>query len=243
MRTPLLIAISLSVAFFARAQNLPDGPGKEVFAKICSGCHETDLATSQKKTKDQWKETVDRMIGYGAEITKEQSDQIVNYLAANFGAPADAPKAAAAAKADAKTPAALDASVMPEGQGKQVILRECTTCHAPDHFVKYHHTEEEWQAIVIRMGQRAKLTSRDDLDAIQKYLASNFPPVVEVGKVNVNKATAQEIAAQLSLTPSEAAAVVQYREKHGQFLLWGELLGIYGVDGRKVEAAKERMSF
>ena len=133
--------------------------------------------------------------------------------------------------------------VMPEGQGKQVILRECTTCHAPDHFVKYHHTEEEWQAIVIRMGQRAKLTSRDDLDAIQKYLASNFPPVVEVGKVNVNKATAQEIAAQLSLTPSEAAAVVQYREKHGQFLLWGELLGIYGVDGRKVEAAKERMSF
>lgn len=235
MRTTLLFTVSLSLVVSVRGQNLPDGPGKEVFAKICSGCHELDLATGQKKTKDQWKETVDRMIGYGAEVTKEQSDQIVNYLAANFGAPADAPKA----NADA----ALDAKVMPEGPGKQIILRECTTCHAPDHFVKYRHTNEEWQTIVTRMGQRAKLTSKDDLDAIQHYLATNFPKVEEAGKVNVNKATAKEIESQLSLTPSEAAAVVQYRERHGQFLLWGELLVIYGVDGRKIEAAKDRMSF
>ena len=235
MRATLLLTLCFSAGFSVQAQNLPDGPGKEVFAKICSGCHELDLATSQKKTKDQWKETVDKMIGYGAEVTKEQSDQIVNYLAANFGAPADAPKANANA--------ALDAKMMPEGPGKQVILRECTTCHAPNHFVQYRHTPDEWQAIVTRMGQRAKLTSKDDLDAIQKYFATNFHKVDEPGKLNVNKATAKEIETQLSLSPAEAAAVVQYRERHGQFLLWGELLVIYGVDGRKIEAVKDRMSF
>ncbi|MBV8842785.1 MAG: helix-hairpin-helix domain-containing protein [Bryobacterales bacterium] len=232
MRITLSIAASCWFVFSAAGQNLPDGPGKEVFAKVCAGCHELDLATGQKKSKDEWKQTVDRMIGYGAELTKEQSEQIVNYLAANYGTPADAPKAG------------LDAKMMPEGPGKEVILRECTTCHAPSHFVQYRHTEEEWQAVVTRMGQRAKTAiKKEDLDSIQKYLASNFPKVEEAGKVNVNKAPASEIATQLALTPAEAAAIVQYREKHGQFLLWGELLGIYGVDGRKVEAAKDRMSF
>jgi competence ComEA-like helix-hairpin-helix protein len=234
MRIKLLITASCLFAFSVGAQNLKDGPGKEVFAKICSGCHELDLATGQKKSKDEWKQTVDRMIGYGAEVTKEQSDQIVNYLAANYGTSTDAPKAE------------LDARMMPEGpgNGKQVILKECTTCHAPSHFVQYHHTNDEWQAIVTRMGQRAKMSNKEDLDAIQKYLATNFPPKAdEAGKVNVNKASATEIAKTLSLTPEEGAAVVQFREKHGQFLLWGELLTIYGVDGHKVEAAKDRMSF
>jgi competence ComEA-like helix-hairpin-helix protein len=243
MRTITLIAVSLLMLSTARAQNLPDGPGKDVFMKVCSACHGLDLATDQKKTKDAWKETVDRMVGYGAEVTKEQQEAIVNYLAAHFGAAADAPKAAQVnAKAEPKTE--LNASMMPEGPGKAVILRECTTCHAPDHFVKYRHTNDEWQAIVTRMGQRVKSgIGKEDLDLVEKYLATNFPKTEEAGKVNVNKASVKDIADQLALTPAEATAVVQYRERHGNFGQWGELLVIYGVDGRKVEAAKDRMSF
>ena len=113
----------------------------------------------------------------------------------------------------------------------------------PDHFVKYRHTNEEWQTIVTRMGQRVKTATKEELDIVQKYLATNFPKVEETGKVNVNRASAAEMAAGLSLTQAEAEAIVDYRQRHGNFLLWGELLGIYGVDGRKIEAAKDRMSF
>jgi len=59
----------------------------------------------------------------------------------------------------------------------------------------------------------------------------------------VNKAKAAELQSQFSLTPEEADAVVKYRERHGDFREWGELLAIDGVDGRKIEAAKDRMSF
>jgi competence ComEA-like helix-hairpin-helix protein len=45
------------------------------------------------------------------------------------------------------------------------------------------------------------------------------------------------------LTAKEAEAIVDYRERHGDFHAWGDLLVIYGVDGKKIEAAKERMSF
>lgn len=132
---------------------------------------------------------------------------------------------------------------MPDGPGKQIILRECTACHLPDHFTKYRHSNEEWQAIVIRMGQRVRSATKEELDVVQKYLATNFPKVDEAGKLNVNKAGAAEIVAGLGLTPDEAKALVDYRDRHGTFREWGELLAIYGVDGRKIEAAKDRMSF
>lgn len=135
------------------------------------------------------------------------------------------------------------AQEMPEGAGKQIILRECTACHMPDHFTKYRHTNEEWQAIVVRMGQRVRSATKEELDTVQKYLASNYPKLEESGKVNMNKSTAQQIEEQLSLTAEEAAAIVDYRRRHGEFREWGELLAIYGVDGRKIEAVKDRMSF
>ncbi len=43
--------------------------------------------------------------------------------------------------------------------------------------------------------------------------------------------------------PYHAGAIVKYRESHGDFRVWGDLLVIYGVDGRKIEAAKDRMTF
>jgi len=218
------------LAIPAAAQKLPDGPGKEVFANVCSGCHALDVATNQKKPRAGWQATVDSMVAKGAPASKEQADAIVSYLAKNYG-PSEASNSAAAV------------NVMPDGPGKQIILRECTACHLPDHFTKYHHSNEEWQAIVIRMGQRVRSATKEELDTVQKYLATNYPKIDEAGKLNVNKSDAAAIAAGLGLTLDEAKALVDYRDHHGTFREWGELLAIYGVDGRKIEAAKDRMSF
>jgi cytochrome c5 len=215
------------------AQNLPEGAGKDTFLRVCSECHGVDLATNQKLTKDAWKLKVDAMAAKGASASKAEFDAIVNYLASNYGAP----------EATTSAPAPPIARVMPEGPGKQIILRECTACHLPDHFTKFQHTPEEWQAIVVRMGTRVRSATREELDQVQKYFATNYPKVDVAGKINVNKAAAKDIETGLGLTAAEAAAVVQYRQQHGTFREWGELLAIYGVDGLKIEAAKDRMSF
>jgi competence ComEA-like helix-hairpin-helix protein len=224
------LVAGLVLTLRASAQKLPDGPGKDVFASVCSECHAVDLATNQKKPQAGWQSTVDSMIAKGATVSKEQAQQIVDYLTKNFG-PDDSAAPAIASKA------------MPEGAGKEIILRECTACHLPDHFTKYRHTNEEWQAIVIRMGTRVRSATKDELDTVQKYLATNYPKVEDASKLNVNKANAEDISARLGLTPEEAKALVDYRKQHGTFREWGELLAIYGVDGRKIEAAKDRMSF
>jgi competence protein ComEA len=70
----------------------------------------------------------------------------------------------------------------------------------------------------------------------------NFGREEDTSKVNVNKASADEIVT-LGLTKEEAAAVIGYRDKHGDFREWGDMLVIYGVDGRKIEAAKDKMTF
>jgi len=152
-------------------------------------------------------------------------------------------RSAAQNQPDPVAAAASAAKEMPDGPGKQIILRECTACHLPDHFTKYLHTPEEWTAILIRMGGRVRSISKDELDTVTKYFVTKYPKVDVAGKVNVNRATAAELQSQLSLTAEEADAVVKYRERHGTFREWGELLAIYGVDGRKIEALKDRMSF
>jgi len=221
----------------AQAQPLPDGPGKDAVASVCTQCHGLDRITPLKRSAAAWKETVIAMRAKGADGTDQEFDAIVNYLAKNFGSPEGAVRLAGDVAA---TPP------MPDGPGKQFILMQCTACHQPDHFTKYHHTSEEWQVIVARMGTRVPGATKPDLDAVLKYFVTNYPKVEapeDANKVNMNKATAKDIAARLDLTASEAEAIVHYRETHGDFKEWRDMLIIYGVDGKKIQARQERMAF
>ena len=132
---------------------------------------------------------------------------------------------------------------LPDGKGKELILRACIGCHKAEEIAVYRFTKDEYQTIVYRMGDRGAQATRAELDVIADYLFTNFPKIEDATKINVNKATAQEIATGLALTNEEAAAVVKYRERHGDFHAWGDLLIIYGVDGKKIAAAKDRISF
>ena len=132
---------------------------------------------------------------------------------------------------------------LPDGKGKDLILRSCTGCHKAEEIAVYRFTKNEYHTIVYRMGDRGAQATRPELDTIADYLFANFPKIEDATKINVNKATAQEIAAGLALTNEEAEAVVEYRQRHGEFRAWGDLLIIYGVDGKKIAAAKDKISF
>jgi competence ComEA-like helix-hairpin-helix protein len=131
---------------------------------------------------------------------------------------------------------------LPEGAGKQVIQQHCAGCHVGAALAGYQKTREDWDAVVFRMGQRTA-ASREDLTTLVDYLATNFPKVDDPNKVNVNKADAKEISERLGLPMKEAEAIVSYRERRGTFRTWGDLLVIYGVDGSKIEAVQDKLSF
>ena len=83
-RLATLLAALLLVAAIP-AQDLPEGPGKELVAKVCTACHELTRITSKKKTKQEWNDTVDKMAMRGAMATDDEFAMIVDYLAKNFG--------------------------------------------------------------------------------------------------------------------------------------------------------------
>jgi mono/diheme cytochrome c family protein len=66
---------------------LPDGPGKALVERVCSGCHGLESVVRARNTKERWNTIVDDMVSRGATATDDEADQIVNYLAANFSKP------------------------------------------------------------------------------------------------------------------------------------------------------------
>jgi hypothetical protein len=65
---------------------LPEGEGKKEVAASCGQCHELNVITSQRKTREQWQQSVRKMVTqYHAQLGPTLSDKIVAYLSQNFG--------------------------------------------------------------------------------------------------------------------------------------------------------------
>ena len=81
-----LAVVSFPMTLPAAGQSdLPDGPGKALVERICSGCHGVGVFTDNRNTKERWGAVVDDMVSRGAEGTDEEINQVVEYLSKNFG--------------------------------------------------------------------------------------------------------------------------------------------------------------
>jgi len=69
-------------------------------------------------------------------------------------------------------------------------------------------------------------------------VAKYFGPMVEV-----NKAAAKELQTELEITAKEAEAIVQYRKDKGNFKDWADLGKVSGLDMKKLEPLKNRITF
>lgn len=90
---PFCILLSLGGAAHAGAvtpasqdehPTLPAGAGRDVMIRVCSACHDPELAADQRFDKAGWKDLVDQMASKGASATEPEFAQIVDYLATAF---------------------------------------------------------------------------------------------------------------------------------------------------------------
>jgi cytochrome c5 len=58
--------------------------GQTLMQTRCSVCHSLSRITSSHKTADQWKTTVDRMIENGAQLSSQEEQTLVDYLAQTY---------------------------------------------------------------------------------------------------------------------------------------------------------------
>jgi competence protein ComEA len=122
---------------------------------------------------------------------------------------------------------------LPDGPGKETLLKLCQDCHDIGQVTVDNRTKEGWKKTMEKMAERGAEGTDEQFETIVAYLTKNF------GRINVNKATAEEIAT-LGFSAKDAAAVVASREKNGDFKDWRDLKKVCDPD--KVEAAKNHIA-
>jgi competence protein ComEA len=90
---PLSIAVAalLTLGAAARAQQLPDAPGKDAVTKLCSSCHPPERGASVRLTREGWQDVMTRMVGLGMKGSDEEMTAALEYLATHFRGEAVAP--------------------------------------------------------------------------------------------------------------------------------------------------------
>lgn len=131
---------------------------------------------------------------------------------------------------------------LPDGPGKAETAKVCVQCHELERSISLRQDRAGWQATVDKMVTLGLKGSDKDIQAVVEYLATNYP-ADDVPRLNVNKARAIELESALSLPRSQAALVIQYREKNGEFHSIEDLKRVPGVDAAKIEAKKDRLVF
>jgi mono/diheme cytochrome c family protein len=70
----------------AAAPAPPPGPGLAIITAKCSACHTAASVFSQHRSPDDWAATVQVMMDRGADLSPDEANVVIGYLAENFPA-------------------------------------------------------------------------------------------------------------------------------------------------------------
>ena len=127
---------------------------------------------------------------------------------------------------------------LPDGTGKDVMVKACGICHEARRAVSVRLTRDGWSGVIESMMARGAKVSEADFNVILDYLAAYF--LGEASRpVNVNTAPQIDLEAVAGLLRREAAAVVEYREKHGRFKTLDDMKNVPGLDFTKIDSRRD----
>ena len=134
-----------------------------------------------------------------------------------------------------------DKPKLPDGPGKETMMRICANCHGPEIVLGKRLTRDGWSQIVMIMVQRGAQGTDDEFADIVDYLTNTVS--VEAAKINVNKATAKQLQTGLEISDKDADAILHYRDANGDFKSIDDLKKVPGLDAAKIDAKKSKLVF
>ncbi len=123
-----------------------------------------------------------------------------------------------------------------EGQ-RAVLQKVCGTCHALDRVTSSRRSRAQWEETTDKMVALGAKGTEEEFTIALNYLVSYF------GRVNVNTATAGEIAEVVGLSAQEAEAIVKFRQDKGKYEDFEALSKTPGVAVEKLEKSRDAISF
>src|SRR6266849_9717377 len=129
---------------------------------------------------------------------------------------------------------------LPDGPGRAETERLCKQCHEVARSVSLRQDRDGWNNTITKMVAFGMKGTDSDFALVLDYLVKNFP-AEEVPRVNVNKASAIELESGLTLKRSQAAAIIAYRARNGNFRSLDDLKMVPSLDAAKIDAKKDRI--
>ena len=81
----LTVALSVRTVVAQIDPRLPQGPNRELVARLCTGCHDlSNLYGTSGRSRAGWDVKIDDMLLYGLKITPEQRALVLEYLATSL---------------------------------------------------------------------------------------------------------------------------------------------------------------
>jgi competence ComEA-like helix-hairpin-helix protein len=142
--------------------------------------------------------------------------------AARDGRPAAPQQVAASAQEDPSYP---------------LFTQMCNKCHDAARITAQRRNKFEWEEVINKMIEKGAMGTEKDFETVYDFLLRNF------GKVDVNRAAAEEIAMVLALPSKDAEAIVAYRKANGSFADYDAVAKVPGIDVKKLEIHKDALTF
>jgi len=140
---------------------LPDGKGKELVAQVCSQCHGLQPLFFHRGDHRKWEMVVHEMVAFGAQVTPQERDEILDYLKTTFAA--EPPESTRIT------------SQLPEGNGREILQSSCVSCHGTAVITRKRADRAEWERILRRHTAEARVTiPAAQVDVLVNYLSTNF---------------------------------------------------------------------
>jgi hypothetical protein len=165
---------------------LPEGAAKAIIIKSCTECHDLNKIIYEHRDEAGWQSTVKDMVRFGATIQPEEVAPVVAYLAQSFGpnpspgagtASSTTPMSGASGMAETargNKPSDL-ARLLPDGEGKSLILASCVQCHSLQEIVGQRKDAQGWEHTVHDMVSRGAPVTWTEAELIVRYLAESLP--------------------------------------------------------------------
>lgn len=141
----LLLLLSVGLPLNAEENTAPTSPADEaeLFKFKCGKCHDPDLALTEYRSEEVWRDTITRMREVNnADISKEDAQSLITY------------------------------HVERQKREAAIFKEKCEKCHPGKVFLGKSLSEEQVRSIIKRMQQKPGSTIEEkDIDTIVKYHA------------------------------------------------------------------------
>ena len=75
----------------------------------------------------------------------------------------------------------IAAQSFPDGPGKDILEKKCSSCHSPSQVTTVGRSADEWQEVVVAMIDLGAEMNEEETKVLVEYLAKNWPAKKDEG--------------------------------------------------------------